>query len=89
MIAPSPRNAPVLLGVTAAFPLGVAATAFLIATGSPLNAGMNALILLMTGMILAVWRKTVALPDGVAWFEIGGITALELAICIGCVFAGM
>ncbi|WP_067047746.1 hypothetical protein [Methanofollis ethanolicus] len=88
MIAPSPRNAPVLLGATTGLPLGVAATACLVAAGSPVNAGMNALILLMVGMVLAVWRETGALPDSVAWLEVGGIIVLELAICIGCVLWG-
>jgi hypothetical protein len=88
MLCPSPKNAPVLLGATTVLPLGVAATACLIAAGSPLNAGMNALILIMAGMILAVWRKIGGLPDGLVWLEISGMAALELAICIGCVLGG-
>jgi hypothetical protein len=85
MIAPSPKNAPLLLGATTGLTLGFAATACLVAAGSPVNAGMNALILIMAGTILAVWRKIGGLPDSVVWLEIGGIAVLELAICIGCV----
>lgn len=85
MIAPSPKNAPVLLGITTGLPLGFAATACLFATGCLFIAAMNALILLLTGMILAVWRKIGGLPDSVVWLEIGGIAVLEIAICIGCV----
>lgn len=89
MIAPSPRNALLLLGVTTGLPLGAAATVCLVVAGSPLYAVLNVLVLLMTGMILVVWRKIGGLSDGTAWFEVGGIVALECAICIWCVLAGM
>jgi hypothetical protein len=88
MISSSPKNAPLLLGATTGIPLGVAATVCLIAAGSLLNAGLNALILTMAGTILAVWRKVGGLADGVVWLEIVGIAVLELAICIWCVMMG-
>lgn len=87
MISPSPKNAPVLLGVTSLLPLGAVATVCLVAAVSPLYAVLNVLVLLMTGMILMVWRKVGGLSDGAAWFEVGGIVALECAICIWCVLA--
>lgn len=89
MIRPSPRNAPVLLGATTGLPLGAAATVCLVVAGSLLYAVLNVLVLLMTGMILVVWRKIGGLSDSMVWFEVGGIVALECAICIWCVLAGM
>ncbi|QYZ79210.1 hypothetical protein E2N92_07060 [Methanofollis formosanus] len=88
MISPSPRNGVVFLGLSNGLLLGAAATAFLwLATASLLLVILNGLVILLGAGTLLIWRFLGGLSDALVFLEIGGITVLEFAICMGCVLA--
>ncbi|QSZ67245.1 hypothetical protein RJ40_06890 [Methanofollis aquaemaris] len=88
MISPSPRNGVVFLGLSNGFRLGATATALLwLTTASLLLVVLNGLVILLGAGTLLIWRFLGGLPHALVFLEIGGLTVLEIAICMACVQA--